>query len=349
MAVNPTTCASIAQFSNPACIPVMANYCSTDDSQTYTEKWQGDIVSSKCRAYVELNPGQQLRYAPTVDAYARRYLLTDNNPITYAQQGSQVYDPAVEDLIDVCQKYPGGCDAVLEQKCAGFLREDLKANPNLGKLCGCFLSDNVYDSYTGAFGVQPICDPACTLQSAVKPRDPSDQFTTLKCDQTICVMDDIKIELLNNTTTGDINFSQACASCGTGAGCVCNISDISVTAVESTVKNVSFNQQCGVVNCFKSDANGVPQLVDCSALEPSTGGSASPASKISNTTILIIVGIILFLIVVIIIIVVLARKQDPTPAPRYEGMLAPPPAYYGYGSPAGFDGYSGSLSRAPII
>lgn len=346
MSINETTCGSQAQYNNPACIAFMANYCSIDSGlETYEEKWQGDAFTSECRAYVELNQGQQFRYVPVVDAYARQYLLTENKPITYAQQGSLVYDPAIEDLIDVCQSNPGGCDNVLEQKCAGFLREDLKANPNLGKLCGCFMSDSVYDSYTGAFGVEPICDPACTLQSAVKPRDPAGQFATLKCNQTICVMDDIKIELLNNTTTGDINFSQACASCGTGSGCTCNISDISITAVESSVKNVSFEQQCGIVNCFKSDANGVPQSVPCSSLEPG-GGTTSPASRISATTILIIIGIIILLIIIIIVIVALVRRPDPTPAPRYEQGLAPPPAYSG---PAGFDGYGGQITRAPMI
>jgi len=309
----PSECASVSDFNNPLCINVMSNFCSTDDlfGDNYKTKWTGDAFTSTCRRYVELNVGNQVQYVPATDAYVRRYLLTDANPITYPQQGSLIFDPHIEVLVDVCQNYPGGCDAVLGQVCAGYTRADLKENPNLGKLCGCFMSDLEYDKYTGSFGVQKICDPACTLQSAVKPRDPANQFQTLQCGQTICVIDDVKIELLKNTTVGDINFAQACSNCpgGTG-GCQCVVSDISITGVESTIGNINFDQNCGgPVNCFQSDANGVPQLVECSALDTGSGTPTSPTSAISTTTLLIIIAVITAIVIIIIIIVALTTRR----------------------------------------
>lgn len=348
---NSTSCQSSPEAEQPACVPVMTSYCSTSDplGQTYLQKWQGDQVTSPCRKYVSLNPGVQSQYVPVVDAYVRRYLITDHNPITYAQEGSQVYDPNIEDVIQVCEDYPGGCDAVLTDVCAGYTRADLGANPNLGILCGCFMSNQQYDAYTGAFGVSKICDPACVLQAAVKPADPSNQFVTLHCDQAICVIDDVTISILEKSTVGNITFGQACGSCGGNAGCVCNISDISITAVESAVQGINFSQECsGNLNCFKSNANGIPQQVNCSTLDTT---STSGTSGISGTAVVVIVAIIVVVLILLFIIIftaLLSRKSKES-ALTYRGSPAypsgPPPLNY---APAGFQG-TGRLSSAPII
>ena len=326
---NPTSCATGPGASNPGCPAVMANFCSTDDvgGDDYNEKWEGDESTSNCRRYAGLNLGNQAQYVPATDAFVRRYLITDANPVTFAQQGSLIYDPIIEDVIEVCQDYPGACDQVLGTYCQGYTREDLKENPNLAKLCGCFLSDDEYDKYTGSFGVEPICDPACVIQSTVKPRDPENQFDTLNCTQSVCVIDDVTISVLGQTTTGDINFAQACSACS-GGGCTCSISDISITAVESQIGNVNFDQNCGgPPTCFKRDANGVPQEVSCSALEEgaTSGGSpTSPASSFSSQTVLVIIGIVVAVIVLLILFALFfSRKREPasrvvqSPAPVY--------------------------------
>lgn len=349
---NSTTCQSSPQAEQPACVPVMTSYCSISDplGQTYLEKWQGDQVTSPCRKYVSLNPGVHSQYVPVVDAYVRRYLITDHTPITYSQEGSQIYDPNIEDVIQVCQDYPGGCDAVLTDVCSGYTRSDLGANPNLGILCGCFMASQQYDAYTGAFGVSKICDPACVLESAVKPADPSNQFVTLHCNQAICVIDNVTISILEKSTVGNISFGQACSSCSGNAGCSCNISDISITAVESAVQGISFSQNCGASqpNCFKSDANGIPRQVACSVLDTtSTSGSTST----NGTAVVIIVAIIVIVLILLFIIIftaLLSRKSKES-ALTYRGNpgypAGPPPLSY---APAGFQG-TGRLSSAPMI
>lgn len=346
---NVTTCTSGAGASNPGCVPVMSNYCSTDDiaGPTYQQKWQGDEITSNCRKYVALNTGNQLQYVPVVDAYVRRYLITDAHPITYAQQGSLIYDPAIEDVIDVCQTYPGGCDNALNQECAGFTRNDLKNNPNMGKLCGCFMADAEYDKYTGAFGVTKVCDPACVLQSAVKPRDPTNQFGFLSCNQSICVIDDVTISILQKSQTGDITFAQACSSCSGGAGCTCNISDISIESVQSTIKDINFAQSCGGnQRCYKRDANGIPQLVDCSALT-GTGSSSSPTSIFSNTAVILGIIVLVALILVVIIVALIASRRRNEPVPfRNQPYVAPPPPLYAPSAPTY---YATPLTQAPLV
>jgi|SRR5579885_226820 len=332
-----------------ACSSVMTNYCSTDDNcpgpncVTYKQKWQGDNVTSPCKKFVASNITPQCFsnvYQPVVDGFVRRYFLTDQNKITFPQQGSTVFDPTMNDIISVCQSSPGGCDQVLLQLCNGFTRDNLQANPNEATLCGCFLADSTYNAYTGSFGITKVCDPLCQLQSAVKPVcttvgsngcTSNNGCTTEHCQQTICVIDNVTISLLNGSTAGNINFSQACNSCSAGSGgCTCDISDISITAVQSSIKDVNFQQQCGGnVNCFKRDANGIPQPVACSTLEPSTTPT-SPSSGVSVLTIGIVIGIIVFIIIIIIIIALLLRRRKEEPSifkNRQENYVAPPPSF----------------------
>ena len=323
---NVSTCSSgPIGASDPACQSIMANFCTTDDvgGRTYVEKWQGDNLTSECRAFANaIRPTQPNRYVPATNGLASRYLVTDQNAVTFQQQGSLVYDPDIETVVEVCQDFPGGCDNILSNYCEGFTREDLGENPNLAKLCGCFLSDAEYDKYTGSFGVEPICDPACVIQSTVKPVDPNDPTLTRRCNQTVCVIDDVTINVLGQTTTGDINFAQACAACS-NAGCTCSISDVSISAVESVVGNINFDQNCGgPPTCFQRDENGVPQEVECSLLEGGQDRVTSPTSLFSNFNILVIIGIVVAVIIIIVIaILVFSRRSEQTPL-------------YGSGSPA---------------
>jgi hypothetical protein len=323
---NPTSCLTLGLASTPECSQVMALYCSTDDSgsgQTYTQKWQGDELTSPCRRFVALNLGNQRQYVPVVDAYVRRYLLTERRAISYPAQGSSLYDPAIADVVQVCQTYPGACDNVLQTVCSGFTAQELGGNPSQASLCGCFLSSAEYNKSGGVFGVGRECSPTCLLQSAVKPRDPSSQTDFLRCKQSICIIDDVTINILGKSTAGNISFNQACSSCGTGAAnssssCICSISDVSITAVESTIKDTSFTQQCGGaqnVRCFKRDINGVPQSIPCNSLDPATANPATTTTSLTSSrlrTILIISIVVIVVIIIIVIVVLLLNHRTIT-------------------------------------
>lgn len=360
---NVTTCTDLQFANTPACSAIMSLFCSSDTpgvgGQTYLEKWQGDEITSPCRKFVALNLGNQAQYVPVVDAYVRRYLLTERKAISYPQQGSTLYDPAIEDVVKVCQSYPGACDNTLSAVCRGTTRQELGANPNLSRLCGCFLSDEEFAKEGGAFGVTRECASTCIIQAAVKPRDPNNQRAFLKCKQSICIIDDVTINILGKSNAGDISFNQSCGSCGDSSSCVCSISDVSITAVESTIKDTSFSQQCGgadKIRCFKKDINGVPQSVPCTNLEsnapPTTQTTSITAARLRLGLIVGIIGIILLVIIIVIIILIVRRNQPSFYRPSSTTFLpSPPPAYY----PLPYDGYprsnfgGGGLSRAPLI
>lgn len=352
MSYNSVSCSTDGSLATQAgCKTFMTNFCSTDDiGQTYIQKWQGTETTSACRGFVALNTGNQAQYVPVIDAYVNRYLVTDANPVTYAQQGSLVYQPAITDVIKVCQTYPGGCDNVLGVVCAGETRENLGNNPSKASLCGCFLSDAQYNSYTGAFGTTKNCDPLCVLQSAVKPRDPANAFTTLSCAQTVCVIDNVTISILEKSNLGSIGFAQSCGGCQNG-GCTCSISNISITSVESTLGGIDLSQNCsGNVNCYENDANGTPKPVPCSKL----GGTGTSTTATTNgfplRNVLIIIGIILFVFLIIIVVAVVFRKSRSEPSIyRPDTYSAPPPGNYYGGSPMGYNGSSSYLSNAPLI
>jgi len=241
----------------------------------------------------------------------------------------------MNDIISVCQNPPGGCDQVLTSLCNGFTRANLQANSNEATLCGCFLADATYNSYLGSFGISKSCDPLCQLQSAVKPANVPNNCTTETCNQTICVIDDVTISLLNGSTAGNINFDQSCSACAAGSGgCTCDINNVSLTLVQSSIKNVNFQQQCGGnVNCFQNNADGVPQVVPCTTTTNSTT-TTSPASSVSTGTILLFVIIAVIIIIIIIILIVVFRRkslQQPSifKAGQQAPSVAPPPSFGG--------------------
>ena len=95
---NVSTCTeSQVLAQDPACQTIMANFCTSDDigGRTYIEKWQGDNLSSECRAYANFTASLPERYIPAANGMAEKYLVTEANSVTFPQQGSLVYDPDV--------------------------------------------------------------------------------------------------------------------------------------------------------------------------------------------------------------------------------------------------------------
>ena len=298
-------------FLQPSCTPLMAAYCSNDSETGYENKWNGTPASDDCLRYVQENAGDLAFYQPVISAMVTRYLLTDNHPITSIQTSGSSYDPFIETVVDVCRSNAGACDAVLTQKCASVTRDQLSDNVNLANLCGCFMPDLQYAS-NSSFGITRECDPVCAIGSAVGQLDPttSDPAEFLKCKQSICVIDDVEINILAHSVTGPISFSQACGSCAGNAGtgsCRCYIENVSLTSINSLIGDVSFNQQCGGAPlCYKSApvAGAPPIQVDCGTGTPIASSTGTSSGTGTNPTpflwiALAIMGVILLVILLI--------------------------------------------------
>lgn len=293
-------------FAKPACTGLMATYCSDDSEAAYKTKWIGTPSTKDCLRFVQENAGNLPFYGPVIEAMVKRYLITDNNPITSVQTHGGAYDPFITTVVQICRENPGACDATLKQKCAGVTREELSNNVNLASLCGCFMPDIQYESFS-QFGIQRECDPVCALGTAVHLHDTttSNPAEFIKCGQSVCVIDDVTLNILAGSVVGDISFSQACSSCSEGGGngsCRCYITDTTITAIDSLIGNVSFQQQCGNAPlCYrKAPVLGAPPIqIDCTTGDDITGGTTTTSNRLNPMrTLWIVLGVLILLIVI---------------------------------------------------
>jgi hypothetical protein len=129
-----------------------------------------------------------------------------------------------------------------------------------------------------------------------------------ECTQSVCIIDDVTLNILAGSVVGDISFSQACSSCSSNTGtssCRCYITDTTVTAIDSLLGNISFKQQCGNTPlCYKkAPVLGAPPIqVDCdTGAEVKSSGNSTGASGTTVRTLWIVFGILIGLVVIIIL------------------------------------------------
>lgn len=307
-------------FAQPSCVPIMQDYCSNNAETSYPNKWVGTPTTKDCLRFVQENNDAITFYKPVIDAMVRRYLITDNHPITSYQSSGNAHDPFIDTIVQVCRASPGACDDVLKIKCAGVQREDLANNVNLANLCGCFMPDAEYAKLS-SFGIDRECDPVCAIGSAVPFLDPasSEPAKFKKCTQSICVIDDVTINILANSVTGDISFAQACGSCAGNAGtgsCRCYIQDVDLTAINSKIGDVTFSQQCGGAPlCYKSaPVEGAPPIqVDCNTgQEVASSTTTTTASRTNPITFLWIALAVVGVLIILLFLFSSSRDSGPT-------------------------------------
>ncbi len=318
-------------FDQPSCVAVMAAYCSNDTPDTQNDppdpstenmvaKWTGSAQTKDCLRFVTENQGKLNAYQPVIEAMVNRYLITLDKPITSVQSDGPNHDPFIDQgpgsIVQICRANPGACDSVLSQKCSGVTRDQLEQNINLANLCGCFMDDTEYAKFS-QFGINRICDPVCVIGSSVKPLDTTSDPNNakfLECKQSICVIDDITINILANSAVGDVTFAQACGSCAsnTGAGsCRCYISDVTIQAVNSLIKDVNFQQTCGAPVCYKSNPTigGPPIQVDCASGVAANTTTVQGTFSGSQNILWIVLGVLLVLLIIFILFTSATRTR----------------------------------------
>ena len=315
-------------FNKPSCTVLMTTYCSSDipdvsygdpANETMVAKWTGSAQTKDCLRFVTENQGNLNFYQPVISEMVNRYLITLNKPITSIQTDGANHDTFIDTIVSVCRSNPGACDDILTQKCAGVTRSQLEENINLVNLCGCFMDDIEYTKFS-QFGINRICDPLCVLGSSVKPLDTTSDPTNAKflaCTQSICVIDDITINILANSVVGDITFGQACGSCAgnTGAGsCRCYISDVTVQSVNSLIGDVNFQQTCGTPICYKSNptAGGAPIQVDCATGVTTNTQTVSGSFSGRSNWLWIALAVLLAILILIIIFSGASKRRAST-------------------------------------
>jgi hypothetical protein len=78
----------------------------------------------------------------------------------------------------------------------------------------------------------------------------------IKCEQDICLIDDINISIVNTQVGGGVNFNQYCNNCQ-GGNCTCVISNNKIDIATSSIGGnvIPGLQNCGETNCKQQNPN----------------------------------------------------------------------------------------------
>lgn len=268
-----------------------------------------------------------------------------------ARPGEQGYNPFQSFLYaQVCCPYPALCQRGLDRTCSAYTAQRLTAVPGLANWCGCHLPKQEYDVYSRRYQINPECTPMCNREGTIPRTDGSGK--AIKCTQSICLIDDITLNLVGGTT-GNVNVGQVCGSCGgSNAQCSCLIENNSVTAVESQIGALVVQQACGLNNttCIVAnpDPNGDPPYltVPCSeggsdpfsAFHTAQEQAESSARRNRNTIIIIVILTALALIFVALLLI------RPNLYPSRLGVIIPaaPPIEQYFAEPPSFSSSLGS-------
>lgn len=254
-----------------------------------------------------------------------------------AQEGDLGSNPAFnKTLYEICKTTPALCDQSLRSYCSYATTRTLVNHIQTLNWCGCYMDDGQYDKYTNLYQINKECTPTCNQSTVISL--PSDSGAGKKvCQQSLCIIDDISIELVNSRV-GDsgtgINFSQMCSSCGggttiignetdiTSSTCSCIISNNTFKSINSSISSINIQQSCGEATCYaEKTINGKQQIIPVAC--DSGNSSTDPFSLIALQEQQVLqsaintrnnyVTLVIFLVIVVIIIIWLILSPQLTP------------------------------------
>jgi hypothetical protein len=166
-------------------------------------------------------------------------------------------DDFLPELLSLCnnRELPGSCETFLQSYCQNFTRSEVAANTNLTNLCGCYVSPS---DYITKYNINPSCDFLCNRSLSSRKLDNAEIGTLSLCENNICVIDDININVTDSVLNSGINFNSICSSCA-GSACTCIISGINISNLLGSIGVVdNLNEYCGGTGslCITKDSNG---------------------------------------------------------------------------------------------
>lgn len=155
-------------------------------------KWAEDVVNIIFDKYIKENLGNII---PSIDSPG---YIENNN--------------FLDVLYDICKTFPFLCKYNLQSICNNIKSTDIASNPNVLKWCGCYLSNDIYKEYINKFSISIPCTPYCNRDDVIPLTDKKNN--RLLCTQSICIIDNVNIDITNSRTPGGLTFTQLCNGCG---------------------------------------------------------------------------------------------------------------------------------------
>jgi len=254
---------------SPFCLPVMLKNCTPTT-------WD---ITDNCDKY--------MAYFSGADTSAQEQVLTSalSGWVSGLNGGKpSSADPFVKTATKYCSQFPGLCDTYLQDACKNVTKDDLLNNPDLSKLCGCFMQDKEYMLP----GIIPVeCNGACAINNHPDingvTRGQLNKISGIReplvCDQSTCVIDDVSISMIDTQVDGKVQFNQLCGNCPDG-DCTCVLNNISIYAANSVLGgDIDFSQSCS--SCSQG-AGKVQNPIGCNGGLPP---SPVPPSISTSTTV----------------------------------------------------------------
>lgn len=253
-----------------------------------------------------------------------------------SEPGTLGYSPFQEVMYQICCTVPIICQQGLNQTCSSYDAQRLSLNPNVANLCGCYLPDIEYQKYVDSYQINRECTPMCNrLQSIPSVRGDG---TPVLCNQDICLIDNIAINLASVNVNGTVDISQVCGSCnaseGSSASCTCIVSDNTIEAAGAAIGNINIDEQCGSSTCVVTnpDPNGNPPTlsIPCDQITDPNSDFAKQLAlleeqqrKINRRNNLIKLAVLLLGIIIVVVVYFVFKprkstvvtKVSPSPVP----------------------------------
>jgi len=139
----------------------------------------------------------------------------------------------------------------LDSTCSIYTAQRLSLNPDVANWCGCYLPDAEYTQYVDSYQINKECTPMCNRSTTI-PIVAGDN-TAILCDQTVCIIDDITINLNNSNLNGGINIGQICGNCagtlGSSSSCSCIVENNTVDAANAELGSINLLNSCSSTTC----------------------------------------------------------------------------------------------------
>ena len=216
----------------------------------------------------------------------------------------------------ICCQFPSLCSSGLSNVCSSYSAQRLSLNPEAANWCGCYLPIEEYATYIDKFQINKECTPMCNRIGAIPLTTLDNQ--KIGCEQDICLIDNVTINLLKTQVGAEININQFCSGCSSNASCTCVIENNTLDSINSSVGGgFNIGQFCQSSNCVRGNSGpdgNTSQLVTVPCDTPGAFNpfaqrqeevSQSETTANNNRTIyiLIIVGVAIGLLILAAILI----------------------------------------------